>query len=95
MSEFYAEPELSAAQELILLRARIALYTTENAALRIEIDTLKDRAEKSAARVRQLEFEAGCSMMRFAQRSEEPVRMERIRPHDAPIDQSGGAKPGL
>ena len=100
MSEYYAEPELSAEQELALLKSRIAIYIAENKALRKELEVLKDKNLTFAARVRQLEFEAmvGGGGMRFAQRSIEPVRQERILPHDklsVPPKGGAGGKPGL
>ena len=94
MSEFYAEPELTTEQELALLKARIAIYTAENEALRKEVDALKDKNLTFAARVRQLEFEA-TGGMRFAQRSEVPERMGRILPHDSAAVKVSSGKPGL
>lgn len=96
MSEFYADPEITAEQEVALLRARVAIYTAENGALRREVETLKEKTETFAARVRQLEFEATVGgRARFAQRSEDSGRMERIIPHDAVRSAAGGRKPGL
>lgn len=84
-------------QEFALLKARIAIYTAENEALRKEIDALKDKNLTFAARVRQLEFEAtvGGGGMRFAQRSEAPERMGRILPHDSATVKAASGKPGL
>lgn len=98
MSEFYAEAELTVEQEVALLKARIAIYTAENEALRKEVEILKDKNLTFAARVRQLEFEAtvGGGGMRFAQRSSEPERMGRILPHDSSGNvKSNSGKPGL
>lgn len=96
MSEFYAEPELTTEQELAILKARIAIYTAENDALRKEVEALKDKTLTFAARVRQLEFEATVGM-RFAQRSEAPERFERIIPHDSAkhLKDRISGKPGL
>lgn len=95
MSEFYAEPELTAEQEVALLKARIAIFEAENTALRRELDVLKDKNLTFAARVRQLEFEAMTGGIRFAQRDAGPERMARIIPHDAVRTATGGTKPGL
>ena len=96
MSEFYAEPELTAEQEVVLLKARIAIYMAENDALRRELAGAKEKVDTFAARVRQLEFEAMVGgRTRFAQRSEDSGRMDRIIPHDAVRGASGGTKPGL
>lgn len=92
MSEFYAEPELTAEQEVAILRAKVAIYTAENDALRSKIEVLKEKTAAFAERVRQLEFEM---MASGAQRSSDTGRMERIIPHDAVRSSSGGAKPGL
>jgi hypothetical protein len=94
MSEFYAEPELSIEQELALLKARIAVYISQNDALRKEVEILKDKNITFSARVRQLEFEA-TGGMRFAQRTE-PVIHARILPHDtAGQMKASSGKPGL
>jgi hypothetical protein len=96
MSELYAEPELTTDQELALLRARIAIYTAQNEALRKEVEALKDKNLTFAARVRQLEFETtvGGGGMRFAQRFE-PVIKARILPHDSVAAKALSGKPGL
>jgi hypothetical protein len=96
MSEFYAEPEITAEQEVALLRAKVAIYAAENDALRHKLIEAKGQVDTFAARVRQLEFEATvCGRLCFAQKSVEPTQMARIIPHDAVRSASGGTKPGL
>lgn len=58
MSELYPEPEVTAQQELALLKVRIAIYIAQNETLRKEVDLLKDKNTAFATRVRQLEIEA-------------------------------------